>query len=672
MLDSELSGEYVVGIVVYGQFGHIYMGKYKNDSGLVLPYSDNDRQTVLLKTDLTKSFPIKFESMTLGKVELFIDTDTFERNQGHALIIELSQIGVVSIFFILVLFYAIKRALLAPMGRLQVARKTFESMGEAIAFTDENGLIYDTNPAFLAITRLPREQIINQKINRFFPGALEQMKSGDALNPDYNSWRGEADCHCISDTSIPVWLTVSAVNSSNEKSSRKDEYIFVFQDISSRKEAEQKLEKLAFFDVLTDLPNRQYFENELESSIQLVKRQSQKLGLIFIDLDNFKHVNDSLGHAAGDEVLVEIAKRFKSRIRDSDFLARMGGDEFTIMARNISDSQQVANLAQDINEIAAMPIIINDIEFKAGASIGISMFPDDASSASELIKNADIAMYHAKDLGKGQFSFYSSELNEKIERYFDLRTKIDSAIINSEFELYYQPKVDLFSNRVVAAEALIRWLTPDGNVVGPDTFIPLLEETKQIIHVGRWVIEEAVGQLAKWKNTKNTSLALSVNLSAVQLYDERLIDFLQSILRASSINPEQLEIEITESAIIQDADKAINILKQIKELGIKLSLDDFGTGYSSLSYLRLLPVDILKIDRSFLAGAAHGNVSGNILTSIIKLAEVLSIEVVAEGIEDKQHLELLKSQNCRLGQGYYFSPPLPIEKFEMLDLDVWH
>jgi len=670
VLDSELLGEYVVGIVVYSQFGHIYMGKGKDEQGVTFSYKETDRQDLLSRTSLMRSYPIRIGSMTLGKVELFIDTAVFERKQKEALLIEAIQIGMVSIFFILVLFYAVKRALLAPMGRLQVARKTFESMAEAVVFTDDSGFIYDSNPAFRVITHLSEDVVINKNISEFFPGQLENTKLLATGDVNQGSWKGEVECHYSPYQTIPVWLTISTVETSNEKLEDKAEFVFVFQDISERKEAEIKLKKLAYFDVLTGQANRQYFENELENSIQLAKRKSQKVGLIYIDLDNFKHINDGLGHSAGDQVLVESARRLKLRIRESDFLSRVGGDEFTIMVRSMVDTQQIASLARDLIEVVSQPITINGRQFNIGASLGIAIFPDDATSSPELIKNADIAMYNAKDLGKDQFSFFSKDLNAKVEHYFELRNKIDSAIKNNEFTLYFQPKVELLTTKIVAAEALIRWINAEGEVISPNEFIPVAEETRQIILIGRWVIEAAVGQLVEWKNTQYDHLSLSINLSPVQLYDENLIDFLTQILHESGINPEQLEIEITESAIIRDADSAIKILNQVKQLGVKLSLDDFGTGYSSLSYLQLLPVDTLKIDRSFIAGARLGNISGEILNTIIQLAEVLSIDVVAEGIEDEQHLQLLKSQNCRLGQGYYFSPPLPVEQFEKLELKL--
>jgi len=668
VLDSELTGEYVIGIVVYSQFGHIYMGKFKNDAKIIVPYHDSDRIILNRRADLRKSYPIRIESMTLGKFELFINTDVFARNQEKALIIELIQIGIVSVFFILVLFYAIKRALLAPMGRLQVARKTFESIGEAIVFTNEQGYIYDTNPTFQALTHLSDEDIISKNINEFFPGKLEQIQSSSSIKHNIINWKGEAKCKIKGNKSLPVLLNISTVNTADEEVMKKHEYIFVFQDISSQKKTEKQLQKLAYFDGLTGLANRQFFESELETSFQGMLRSHNEIGLIYIDLDNFKQVNDTMGHNYGDEVLIEISKRFKTRIRESDFIARLGGDEFTVLVRNLSDSQQLANLAYDLNKIAIKPVLIKGIEYKLGASIGISMSPADASTASELLKNADIAMYHAKDNGKGQFSFYSSELNEKVERFFELKNNIDSAIKNNEFELYYQPKVDMLTQKIVSAEALIRWITPEGKIVGPDVFIPLVEETKQIIPIGRWVIEQSVRQLKNWSGTKNEGITLSINLSPVQLYDEHLIENLKNILDESTVNPSQLEIEITESAVIQDAEKSIEILNQIKKLGFSLSLDDFGTGYSSLSHLRFLPVDILKIDRSFLADVEEGNDSGAILSFIIKLAELLSISVITEGIEDKYHMDFLVKHNCRLGQGFYFSPPLSIDKFDQFEL----
>ncbi|MCW8884813.1 MAG: EAL domain-containing protein [Motiliproteus sp.] len=670
ILDSELKSEYLVAIVVYGNFGQIYMGKVKVDEGIYAPYEDARREQLLQQSDLLKSYPIKFETMTLGKVELFIDTSVFRQDQQEQLILELLQAAIISVFFVMVLFYAIKRALLAPMGRLQIAHRTFEHMGEAIAFTNVDGKIYDTNPAFRQITNLSGEQLHNCNIQDLFPGKLEKVIPMSSVPFGNSHWEGEAECHCANTEAVPVWLTISRVDDSDSSREGSKEFIFLFQDISSRKEAEKKLERLAFFDVLTDLPNRQYFENELETSIHMMNRSHQKLALLFIDVDHFKHVNDTLGHAAGDEVLVEIARRFKSRVRESDFISRIGGDEFTILLKDVEDTQQVARLAQELNEIAAEPIVIRGIVFKSGASIGISVYPEDASNASELIKNADIAMYHAKEKGRGQHSFFSSDLNAKVESYFELKNKLDLALINNEFELHYQPKVDLFSHRTVAAEGLIRWFTSDGRKIGPDSFIPLAEETRQIIPIGRWVLEQAASQLARWSSDENfQDLELSVNLSAVQLYDDSLIGTLQKLIEDYGIDPTKLEIEITETAIMQDTDLAIHILKKIKREGIKLSLDDFGSGYSSLNHLRLLPVDTLKIDRSFMAGAKEGNVSGSILTSIIKLAERLSIEVVAEGIEDRKHLEFLKAQQCARGQGYYFSPPVKIADFEKLVVD---
>ena len=646
------------------------MGKWKGDKGNIFSYDQSQRQKLLGYADLLRAYPITFDTMTLGKVELFIDTHTFDKDQQKSLIIELFQIAIVSLFFIFVLFYMIKRALFEPMRKLEVAHKTFESMTEAIVFTDGNGVIYESNNAFEHLSEMLSEQVSGQNINAFFPRISEQIARLIEHENEHGLWQGEADFQSGNAHVIPTWLSISLVKTSSNKEAFRSELVFVFQDISERKDAEQKLQKLAFYDALTAQPNRQYFEEELSTNLRLAHRQNTKLFLIFLDLDNFKHINDALGHEAGDQVLIESAKRLKRRLRETDFLSRIGGDEFTIIINGATDSEQVAELAQSLITAISQPIVISDSEFKVGASLGIAIYPDDASNAQDLIKRADIAMYNAKDLGKNQLSFFSTDLNHKVEHYFELRNSIDLAIRNEEFQLFYQPKVDLFTNKLQSAEGLIRWNTPNGELMTPNSFIPLAEETRQIIPIGQWVIETAVQQLTQWQSTRFREISLSINVSPIQFYSDDFIGHLQATLAKSAIKPSLLEIEITESAIISDTEKAIAILYELKDIGVKLSLDDFGTGYSSLSYLQRLPVDILKIDRSFIIGAKQGNVSSKILATIISLAQELFIDVVAEGIEDEENLALLKSHNCRLGQGYYFSRPLPIEQFEDLNIPI--
>ncbi|WP_339892516.1 putative bifunctional diguanylate cyclase/phosphodiesterase [Neptuniibacter pectenicola] len=672
VLDSELLGEYVVGVVVYGQFGHIYMGKWKDRQGQVFSYDVKQRKKLIEYADFRRTFPISFDTMTLGKVELFIDTTAFKQHQKDTLIVELIQIGIVSIFFVFVLFYMIKRSLLKPMRKLELAHKTFASMTEAIVYTDHKGDIYEFNNAFLNMLKPGAVDVVGKNIQAFFPEAFNTFAPVFAEGA-HEAWQGEASFCSYDSCVVPVWLTVSVVEEDAQSLENPDgasELVFVFQDISERKNAEAKLQKLAFHDVLTGRPNRQYFEEELALNLNLAQRQGRKLSLIFIDLDNFKHINDALGHAAGDDVLIEAAKRFRLRLRRADFLARIGGDEFTVIVNGVTDSEESAFIAKGLIDALNEPIVINSTEFKVGASIGIANYPDDAEDEQELIKNADIAMYNAKDLGKNQISFFSNELNEKVEHYFELKNHLDLAIKHGEFRLYFQPKVDLLANKICAAEALIRWIKADGTLVAPDNFIPVAEDTKQIIPIGQWVIETAIQQLKDWQDTEFKDLSLSINVSAIQLYDESFLPHLKSNLASSGINPAQLEIEITETAVITDTETAVKILYELKKLDVMLSLDDFGTGYSSLSYLRLLPVDILKIDRSFIASAKEGNVSNKILASIIALARDLAIDVVAEGVEDETHLNLLLAHQCQLGQGYYFSRPLPLAQFSELALDL--
>ena len=661
LLDSELKSAYIEGVIVYGRFGHIYMGRYKTINDSIAVYSNDIRHTLENKSNLIKEYPIKFDSMTLGKVELFINTSQQEKEQYEALLFELIQIASVSFLFVILLFVAIKTSLKGPMSKLQVARKTFDNMGEAIAITDINGNIQDTNTSFNALMKTVEKSFI-LNIQSIFPGILDQFIT---VNKYSISWQDETNCYLSKNETIPVWLTITTVHEKNGKNDDLN-YVFLFQDISRRKEAEEKLEKLAFYDSLTELANRQYFEKQLNNYIHDAHRLHEKLALIYIDLDNFKHVNDTLGHSSGDIVLIKIANRLKSRLRENDFIARLGGDEFVVIVRGFEDSILLSTLAESFNEIATRPIEIENIDFVAGASIGISIYPDDAQTATDLLKFADVAMYEAKERGRNQYAYYSSDLQQKAEHFFQLKRKMEAALTHQHFKLFYQPKVNLLTKKIESAEALIRWFD-EGKIIRPDHFIPIAEETRKIIPIGYWVIETAIKQIADWAETKYKDISLSVNLSPLQLFDEGLITFINNTVNKYHIDPNKLEFEITETAILEDTEKVLPLLNNIKKLGIKISLDDFGTGYSSLSYLKELPIDILKIDRSFIQGARQGNTNGSILDLIIKLAHVLALDVVAEGIEDKHQVEFLISHNCFLAQGYFYSPPVPIEEFNTLE-----
>lgn len=666
VLDSELSGEYITGIVVYGQFGHVFMGRWIDQNGLVQSYSRNQRSILLMRSNMSRTYPIRFETMTLGQVELFIDTQPYLNKQRDALIIELIQIGIVSIFFIVVLFQLIRRALIVPMRKLNVAHEAFSSMSEGVVFTSLEGDIHESNEAFRQITKVEPEEVVGKTIWQFISDDKETLNHLKSVIRSGLGWNGELVLVNAGSEPLQVKLTVTLVG---DQGSDDSELVFLFQDISLQKEAENKLKKMAFYDVLTELPNRQYFEEKLKSNVKAATRNKYRLALIFIDLDDFKDINDTLGHGTGDRVLVEAAQRFRSRVRSTDFLSRIGGDEFTVIVSDFDDSEEVVVLAKDLIACVSEPILVNEVEFKIGASIGISVYPDDASIPEELIKRADIAMYNAKALGKNQTSFFSPSLNAKVEHYFELRNSLDAALKNDEFALFFQPKLDLFNNRTYGVEALIRWCRPGGEVICPDKFIGLAEDTFQIIPIGKWVVEEAARQLKSWEGTEFEDLSLSINVSAIQLFNQDFIPHITETLAKYQLSPEKLEIEITESAIITDAEKAITILKQLHKIGLKLSLDDFGTGYSSLSYLKQLPVDAIKIDRSFINGVEQGNRSAKILMAIIRLAHDLHMEVIAEGIEDKNHLKFLVSNQCKYGQGYYFSAPLPIEKFEALGMN---
>ncbi len=431
-----------------------------------------------------------------------------------------------------------------------------------------------------------------------------------------------------------------------------------------RLEKEQReLYNLSTKDSLSGLYNRLSLFDKIDWLISKSKRDQQKFAILFIDLDDFKNINDFLGHDIGDEVLKIIANTIEQSVRDIDFVARIGGDEFVVVLPEYDNNMQIVEVANRIINNISKPITINDKSFTIGASIGIVTYPKNAKDKTELIKYADIAMYKAKESGKNQFYFFTSKLNESLHEKLSIQQKIKKALKNNYFELYYQPKVDMKSQKIVGCEALIRWNDPVLGFVTPDKFISIAEENGYIVEIGEWVLKEAAQQIKKWQDTPLKNLKLSFNVSAKQFQD---IHFYEKIYEyTKDIEKQKLDIEITESVFLDNTKKHIAIIQKIKKLGITFSLDDFGTGYSSLSYLRDIPLDTIKIDKSFLDN--FDNESGkSFIKMIINIGKILSMEVVAEGVEKIEQIEFLKSNECDIYQGYYFSKPLKLQEFEEL------
>jgi diguanylate cyclase len=433
-----------------------------------------------------------------------------------------------------------------------------------------------------------------------------------------------------------------------------------------RKKAEDTLSYLAQYDPLTDLANRALFHDRLEHALARGERHGGMLALLFLDLDRFKRVNDTLGHTGGDALLKEVAKRMKRRMRDSDTVARLGGDEFAIIIEELSDPQDAARLADDLVKILREPFVMSGHEIPVGVSVGIAVRPP--SEGDRLLKDADAAMYRAKKEGGNNYQFYTEEMNVQASERLALERDLQHALDRNELLLHYQPQVDLATGDIVGAEALLRWQHHERGLVSPTEFIPVLEETGYIIPVGAWVLDEACRQARAWQDAGFAPLRIAVNLSARQLGRESLVYAVQHALEESGLDPSCLELEITESLLLEDAEAGLRSVERLKNAvgGLSISIDDFGTGYSSLSRLKALPIERLKIDRSFIDGVPVDPEDSAITAAVVSLAHSMRLHVTAEGVETAEQLAFLHARGCDEAQGFYFSRPLPVHEFVRL------
>jgi len=453
----------------------------------------------------------------------------------------------------------------------------------------------------------------------------------------------------------------------------------IIRDITERKKSEARIQRLAYFDELTSLPNRQLIGELLEKSIDQAGSNRDKFAILFIDLDRFKRINDSLGHTVGDELLKGVAARLLQCTRSTDRcgrsdtpgaavteLARFGGDEFILKVGDVESEAEVSSIASRVIEALSSPFECLGHSFSVTPSIGIAMFPSDGSSSEDLIMNADAAMYRAKAAGRNNYKFYSETMRTRSLHRLDLENEISAAIEQGQFELHYQPKVDIDSWSVVGVEALLRWTHPERGNISPGMFIPIAEETGLIVPIDRWVIRESCRQIRRWSESLDTVPSVSVNLSAQHFHSESMATDVLTIIREEGIAASQLELEITESVLLHDIDRTVGTLHQLKKSGIRVSVDDFGTGYSSLSYLKRLPIDTLKIDRSFVKNLHHDEDDAAICAAILAMARRLNLSVVAEGVELQEQLDFLRRNGCDLIQGYLFSPAVPPDEINAL------
>lgn len=431
------------------------------------------------------------------------------------------------------------------------------------------------------------------------------------------------------------------------------------------KRSEEKNRKMAFTDYLTELPNRNAFTETLDKLLGKMEKD-ENAAIMYIDLDNFKNINDSLGHSYGDELLIDVSHRLMEAVNENDYLARFGGDEFIILSKKVEDLGLYEEKIKKIQKVFSYPFVLALKEFFITISIGITFIPKDGKTTQSLIKNVDSAMYMAKGMGKNTYYYFEESINQTLMKKMELQSELRTAIESKEFEVYYQAQIDLESDRIVGFEALVRWNHPERGIIPPIDFIPIAEETGLIVTIGEWVFGEACRQLRKWEDQGYKDINMAVNLSVRQFKDIHLVEMIERIVGETKVDPKNLELEITESLILEDMEYSIEVIQQLKKLGIKFSLDDFGTGYSSMSYLKRLPVTNLKIDKSFLDTVMDDTSDQEIVSTIINLAQVLDLSVIAEGVESNAQAGFLKGANCDKAQGYLYSRPVPREKAEEL------
>ncbi|MCR4378144.1 MAG: EAL domain-containing protein [Rhodospirillales bacterium] len=546
--------------------------------------------------------------------------------------------------------------------KLLLAGEVIESLNEGVAIINPDFRISSVNPAFTIISGYNLDEVIGN-----YPINHTALTRGGAMFEDMwrglearGSWDGEFWNLRKNGDEYAERLSVTAITN---VSGEVQQFAAIMSDITKRKQDEERILYQANYDNLTGLPNRSLFLDRLNQALANMHRANKNLGLLFIDLDGFKLVNDTLGHNVGDMLLKEAARRLGTCVRTGDTVARLGGDEFTIIMPNLDDPRNAPLVAQRVLDAMHAVFLLGGHETFVSASIGITIFPDDARDAQELLKNADAAMYRAKENGKANYQFFTADMNEEVKERLVMKNGLSRALENKEFKLLYQPKLDLHTSRVTGAEALMRWQSPELGLVSPVKFIPVLEETGMVVEVGEWAIHTACRQHLEWVKLGLPPIKIAVNLSARQLREPTFVNIVKSALIKTDLPPSALEIEITESMLMSDAPNIVAALKQLHDFGVHISMDDFGTGYSSLSYLKRFPIDTIKIDRSFVSDIDTSPDDAEIIHTIINMGQTLNRKVIAEGVETLEQLNILKQYNCDEIQGYYFSKPLEADDF---------
>jgi diguanylate cyclase (GGDEF)-like protein/PAS domain S-box-containing protein len=544
--------------------------------------------------------------------------------------------------------------------QLRLAGEVFENASEGIVVTDASAAILSVNRAFTAITGYSAEEVSGQN-PRFLASGQHDRAFFEGLwgtIAQTGHWQGEVWNRRKDGEAYPQWLSITTVRNDAGEATH---HIGVFSDISERKAADERVRFLAQHDPLTSLPNRALIMDRLEHALASALRSGNRVALLFVDLDRFKTVNDSLGHHVGDRLLQHVAERLRECVRETDTVARLGGDEFLVLLPELRTMQGASDVAEKVLRTLAAPATVEGHELTISPSIGISVYPTDGANGETLLKNADAAMYHAKERGRNNFQFYTEDMNARALETLTLEKSLRRALAGDELRLHYQPQVDLASGRICGAEALVRWSDPDGNPVPPTRFLSVAEERGLILPLGEWVLREACAQNRRWQDAGLPPLPVAVNVSPQQFRQRDLPGQIRAILDETGLAPAFLELEMTEAVLVPDADVRLDMLRELRDMGLSLAVDDFGTGYSSLSYLSRFPLRKLKVDLSFIRGLDDNPHAAAITRAVIAMARSLDLRVVAEGVENEHQLELLRQLGCDEIQGHLFCPPVTAE-----------
>ncbi|MEA3455398.1 MAG: EAL domain-containing protein [Campylobacterota bacterium] len=589
--------------------------------------------------------------------------ELINRRKDGTLLYEKASIMPIIVNGELVQYLAIKLNIteyIETQQRLQQSAVAFETIGDGVMITDDKKKIISVNPIFLEMFGYTEEELIGEEpviVSNLKQDSLFYKKLWTTLMTK-NRWSGKVEHTTKSGGNIPIWLTVTAVR---DKDGEIQNFIAIYKNLEDIIEMEERADFLAYHDSLTRLPNRAHVERELTDIFDLARAAETRVAILFIDLDRFKVINDTLGHHIGDGMLVTLAERLKNIVSANDLLARFGGDEFVVIMSGVHKKEDVSLLAKKILLAIREMIVVKDYHLNTTASIGIALFPEDGEDISSVVKHADAAMYYAKDKGKDNYQFYTKKLSVDMHTRLDLEQKLLHAIDRDELYVVYQPQYDLKSRRMCGVEALIRWESPELGHISPEEFISVAEETGVIVQIGYFVLEEASKAYMDWKSQGVELDWMAINLSSIQFRQEDMLKNFIEIIERTGIPPKNLEMEITERCVMDHTEANLTVLDELRKMGATISIDDFGTGYSSMSHLKTLPLDNLKIDKSFVDNIPIDDNDKEVSIAIIALSHSLGYKVIAEGIENREQEDFLREQGCDYGQGYYFSRPLKSE-----------